>query len=282
MFGTSFEEALPGLFNIRNRLAAAFPDATVHYAFTSKIIRRIWQQRAEDPDYFRHHPGIPPEILRIRDPLTVIDDLRKAGCGGIVVQPIYMIPGAEYSLLLAEIKALELPISLLLGVGKPVLREKGNAEDFLTLARALAGDANYAESQGAALIYMGHGSRHGSSEEIYQGFAAAMNRLHPGVLTVVATVEGEPALDRIINQLQDQGISKVVLKPLMVAAGSHIRLDMVGPRPRGWKIRLEEAGFSVAAVLEGLGEQNGFTEILIRRAADAAACAGIELHEQKD
>lgn len=277
MFGTSFEEALPGLLNIRDRMEDTFPDATVHYAFTSKIIRRIWQQRAEDSDYRRHHPGIPEEIFQIRDPLSAMADLRDNGCSGVVVQPVYMISAEEYSVLVAEITALQMPPHLTLAVGKPVFREEGNEEDFLILARTLAGDAEYAKSRSAALLYMGHGSKHGSCEGIYQDFAAVMNHQYPDVLTVVGTVEGEPGLDRVIVQLQNQGVGKVILKPLMVAAGSHARQDMVGPKPRGWKIRLEEAGFSVQAVLRGLGEEDDFVGILVGRAADAAAEAGIQL-----
>ena len=59
MFGTSVEEGLSGLLQIRERFIRRFPRSVVRLVFTSKIIRKIWQDRAADPHYRETHPAVP-------------------------------------------------------------------------------------------------------------------------------------------------------------------------------------------------------------------------------
>jgi len=97
------------------------------------------------------------------------------------------------------------------------------------------------------------------------------------VLTTVALVEGAPSVRDALHLLRQQGASRVVLKPLMVAAGDHARKDMVGPAPRGWQSFLLSEGFTVVPVMSGLGEHDSFASIFVRHAATAASAAGIIL-----
>ena len=78
----------------------------------------------------------------------------------------------------------------------------------------------------------------------------------------------------------EHGIDKILLKPLMVVAGNHVRQDMIGAEPRGWKNRLEQAGLTVEPVLSGLGEQDGFAQIFVDHAAEAARSTGILLRKE--
>jgi sirohydrochlorin cobaltochelatase len=104
-----------------------------------------------------------------------------------------------------------------------------------------------------------------------------MHSLYPEVLTSVALLDGSPSLKDAIALLRAQGARRVVLKPLMVAAGDHARKDLVGPPPRGWQGFLAREGFTVVPVLSGLGEHDPFAAIFDRHAAEAAARAGIKL-----
>ncbi len=284
MFGTSVEKALPGLLNIRGRMIEAFPGTPVRIAFTSKILRRIWHQRAEDSKYRADHSEIPVEVFTVQDPLSVVADLLDTGYCGIVLQPVYMTPAEEYYALLTAVESFRQDNNVpFVTVGRPALGggvTEPSEKDLTAAARVLACDAEYARERNAALVYMGHGSKHlfsTDTDTLYQKFASVMRRLYPDVVTYVATVEGSLVIDEMLPLLQKRGVGTIILKPLMVVAGDHVRRDMIGPAPRGWKKRFEQEGFSVEAVLRGLGEQDAFADIFVHHAADGAAGTDIDL-----
>lgn len=279
MFGTSVAGALPALLNIRDRMAERFPATPIRLAFTSEGIRRTWHQRAMDSGYRAAHPGMPAEIYAIRDPRTVLADLLAAGHQAFIVQPVYMAPGGEYRELRELIGELNAP-PVRLALAHPVLGSAtegstGNADELFSAARALAEDVELARGLNAALLYMGHGARRCDVDPLYQRFAGVMRRLYPDVLTVIGTVEGEQPLAGALVRFRESGTRRVVLKPFMVTAGNHVRMDMVGPPPRGWKPLLERHGLKVEPVLRGLGEQDAFARIFVERASAAADAAGM-------
>ena len=49
MFGTTVDPALKSLLNIREKIEQQYPGIPVRVAFTSNIIRKKWQHRAEAP-----------------------------------------------------------------------------------------------------------------------------------------------------------------------------------------------------------------------------------------
>ena len=65
-------------------------------AFTSNIIRKKWQLRAEDPAYIKSHPEIPSEVLYVKTPLATIADLQNEGFDTIVLQPTHISMGEEF------------------------------------------------------------------------------------------------------------------------------------------------------------------------------------------
>jgi sirohydrochlorin cobaltochelatase len=288
MFGTTVEEALPGLLNIRAKMVEHYPATQVRIAFTSRIIRRVWRERGADHDYRAARPQVPEELFAIRGPLATIAGLQDAGYAALVIQPVHMAPAEEYHDLRSSVEALAASTTLQQGVrplnlavGRPALgiTATGNSlgEELVAAARALAADAELARTQQAALLYMGHGSRCFPAGPLYLRFAEIMRSLYPDVLTTVALVEGAPSVRDALHHLRLLGATRVVLKPLMVAAGDHARKDMVGPPPRGWQSFLVNEGFTVVPVLNGLGEQDPFAAIFVRHAAAAAESAGIEL-----
>ncbi len=289
MFGTTVEPALKALTNIRKEMQKACPKTPVHIAFTSNIIRRIWQKRAHNPAYIKAHPEVPADILHVQGPLAAIANLQDAGYDTIVVQPTHIAPAEEFMDLcdyvralssIQTIKAKYKPFHKLV-IGRPALGTFGvrhpYSKDITTAARALACDVALARKEGAALLYMGHGNNYFPSAGSYLEFAARMRELYPDVLTFIGTVEGFPSLDNVIAKLKHAGVKKVVLKPLMVVAGDHAMNDMAGPGPDSWTSVLRKEGFEVIPVKRGLGEQDSFARIFVQHALDAASDAGITL-----
>lgn len=283
MFGTSVARALPALLNIRDRMVERYPSTPVRLAFSSTVIRRIWRQRATDPDYRAGHPAVPAEIFEIHDPRTVLTSCLDAGFAAVMVQPVYMTPAGEFR----ELRVLTEELNAVSGRARVVLAQPAfgvnpagtgyNESNIVAVAGALADDTRLARERNAALLYMGHGAKSHAVEPVYHRFAEVMRRLYPDVLTVIGTVEGERPLADALGRIRSTNIKQVVLKPLMVAAGNHVRKDMVGPAPHGWKQLLEQHGLTVEPVLRGLGELDSFARIFVERTARAAAETGIRL-----
>lgn len=289
MFGTTAEKALPGLLNLYDQVRDAFPETTVKPAFTSNIIRSIWQKRADDQAYRQAHPEVPTEIYDVQGPLAAIANLQDNGHRSIVVQAVHIAPAEEFHDLCAYVQALAsiktmkprwTPFQQLV-VGRPILgsysRKHPYGNDILRAAQALEEDAIMAEQQGAALLYMGHGNPLFPSGGLYTELGTRIREMYPKVKTFVATVEGYPNLDDILRDLEREQVKKLLLKPFLIVAGEHARKDMAGDHPTSWKNRLEQQGYEVIPVIRGLGEQEAFSRLFIRHITDAAQEAGIEL-----
>ncbi len=292
MFGTTVEPALEGLLNIRTKMMEKYPETPVKIAFTSNIIRKKWQKRAEDPSYRKAHPQIPEEVLHVKTVLATIADLQNVGYDTIVLQPTHIAMGEEFLDLGTYVKGLMgmgtikkkkyKPFHKVV-LGRPALGTYGldhpYAEDITTAAKSLAADVAMASKDKAALIYMGHGNEHFPSGGAYLELADRMRELYPETVTLIGNVEGFPSLDDVIEKLKLRGVKKVMLKPCMVVAGDHAINDMAGTDAEepSWQMTLKKEGFEVLAVKKGLGELDSFADIFVQHAADAAADAGITL-----
>ncbi len=291
MFGTTVEPALQSLLNIRAKIEKKFPNTKVRVAFTSNIIRKKWQHRAEDPGYIKAHPEIPKDILHIKTPLATIADLQNEGFDNIVVQPTHVSMGEEFLDLHTYVKALMdmgtfkkakyKPFQKVV-LGRPALGTHGTKfpyfEDIVTLAEAMAPDAKLAAKEKAGIVYMGHGNEYfPGNGGAYLEFASEMRKTYPDVVTTIGTVEGFPGVEDVMESLKLYGVKKVVLKPFMVVAGDHSMNDMASDEEDSWKSILEKNGFEVVIVTTGLGENDDFANIFVNHAADAAKDAGIDL-----
>ncbi len=291
MFGTSVEPALKGLLNIRTKFNAKYPDTTVRIAFTSNIIRKKWQRRAEDSEYLKAHPEIPEDILHVKTPLATIADLQNEGYDTIVIQPTHISMGEEFLDLHTYVDALMQMGTLKKAkykpfhqvvLGRPVLGTYGRkhpySEDLDRVAEILEQDIKLAIKGNAGLVYMGHGNDHfPGSGGCFLELASKMRKKYPEVITVIGTVEGYPAIDDVIEALKLYGVNKVILKPFMVVAGDHALNDMASDEEDSWKSILVKNGFEVITIAEGLGEKDDFANIFVNHAAEAAQDAGIIL-----
>ncbi|MBU0946168.1 MAG: sirohydrochlorin cobaltochelatase [Proteobacteria bacterium] len=289
MFGTTVEPALQSLLNIREAVEKAYPETPVRMAFTSNIIRGIWQERSVDQAYRQLHPQIPEDIFQIQGPLATIAGLQDQGIDSIIVQSTHIAPAEEFLDLcsyveglvsIKTIKARHKPFQHLV-VGRPALGTFGTthsyAKDVRQAAKALIADAELARKEEAALVYMGHGNDHFPSGGPYLEFAARMRELYPDVLTLIGTVEGFPGLEDVRSQLQQAGVNRVLLKPFMVVAGDHVMNDMAGPGEGSWLSVLKKEGFEVIPVSKGLGEDPAFVQIYVSHIAETARDAEISL-----
>jgi len=286
VFGTSHESALPGILNIREQIQKELPGIPVRLAFTSNIIRRIWQQRRQDSTYAGQHPEVLGEILNVKGPLAAIADLQDEGYGYIVVQPTHISSGEEFADLAAYVQGLNsiktvkkrnMPFKKIL-LGRPALGTFGIEHDYRhdieQVAAIVASDVEMAKKSGRALVYFAHGNEHYSTG-VYLEFEQVMRKRYPGVRIYVTMVEGFPDNDRLFAELKADKTKKVLLKPLMTVAGDHAQNDMAGTEPDSLKSQLEARGINVTASLVGLGESDAFAAIFAQHIKDAINDEGI-------
>ena len=287
-FGTTYPSALVSITNIQKKVQEAFPKTTVRIAFTSNIIRNIWHQRQQDPQFLKEHKEIPEQILYVKGPLAAIADLQDEGYRTIIVQPLHAYAGEEYADLCSYIDGLNaittikkkyMPFVKLV-IGRPVLGKFGPDHDYHkdmeTAAKALAPDVALAVQKGAALVYMGHGNEFFSTG-IYAEFQQVLQKTYPTTRIFVGTVEGFPSLDDVVSQVTHWKIKKAMLKPLMIVAGDHANNDMAGDEDDSWKSTFKRAGIRVECDIHGLGENMEWAQIYVDHIKDTAKDEEIQL-----
>jgi sirohydrochlorin cobaltochelatase len=114
---------------------------------------------------------------------------------------------------------------------------------------------------------MGHGTEHPANDAYAKMQQVLKDKGCDDYL--IGTVEAEPSLDDVREQLKALGVEKVVLHDLMVVAGDHANNDMAGDEPDSWKSILTADGYEVETILEGLGELPDIQQIYAEHAANA-------------
>ncbi len=275
-FGATYPEALANIITMQKEMQGAFPHAEIRVAFTSNIVRGIWRERRRERQY-----SVDNRTVYAKGPLATIADLQDEGYRDIIVQPMHIYAGEQYSDLvsyidglnaISTVKAKYRPFNKLV-LGRPLLGRPGPQHDYrkdmAQAAEALAPDVSLAEKDHAALVYMGHGNRFYSTG-IYIEFQQVMRRMYPGTDIFVGTVEGFPCLEDVIDGLTWFGVKKVVLKPFMIVAGQHVWKDMAGDQGDSWKSVISSKGITVTCMPQGLGDYPEIRHIFIEHAEDAA------------
>lgn len=264
-FGTSYNDSrVEDIKGIEDALKEAYPDWSVRRAFTAQII--INHVQARDGE--------------------VIDNMEQAldravenGVKNLVVQPTHLMHGAEYDEMAEMLEAYQDKFESV-AIAEPMLGEVGEDatvinEDKEAVAKAVAdvaiADAGYesmdaAAQEGAAFVFLGHGTSH-TAKVSYSQMQTQMEEL--GYKNAfIGTVEGEPedtACEAVIEKVKEAGYKKVILRPLMVVAGDHANNDMAGAEEDSWKSMLEASGNfdSVEAQIAGLGRIDAVKQLYV-------------------
>lgn len=270
-FGTSFNNSRAAdIKGIEDALQAAYPDWSVRRAFTAQII--INHVQARDGE-------------KIDNVNQALDRAVNNGVKNLIVQPTHLMHGAEYDELIGELDNYKDQFESV-QVAEPLLGEVGadatviNA-DKKAVAEILTAEAvktagydslDAAKEDGAAFVFMGHGTSH-TAKVSYSQMQTQMQELgYDNVF--IGTVEGEPeetACEAVIDAAAEAGYTKVILRPLMVVAGDHANNDMAGGDEDSWLSMFKASGKfdSVDTQIEGLGEIEGIQQIYVEHTADA-------------
>ncbi|MBM7854893.1 sirohydrochlorin cobaltochelatase [Desulfohalotomaculum tongense] len=252
-FGTSYPEARKACIeSVENKIKNTFKDYEIRRAFTSEFIIKKLAQR---------------DGLSIDNPEQALTKLKEEGYKQVVVQPLHIIPGAEYDevKIIVDKFAAEKAFEQIV-LGRPLLGSESNPNDYAIALEALKEQIpELAENQ--AVLLMGHGTHH-EANACYDKFQQEINKANLNIF--VGTVEAEPTLEDIKEQLAAKDIKSVILMPFMLVAGDHAQNDLAGDEKESWKMQLKDE-YTVETYLHGLGENPAIQDIYVQHVKDAIA-----------
>ena len=248
-FGTSYNlSRFETIGGIEVALQAAYPDYQIRRAFTSQII--IDKLAARDS-------------LRIDNIGEAMDRLVLDKVKEVVIQPTTVMNGHEYDDVIAAVMPYADKFDSL-KIGKWLLADD---EDYDAVVEAMVAETSEFRAEGTAIVFMGHGTTHESNSTYTKLQDLLFEKGYDDYL--IGTVEGYPELDDVQELLEEMGVTKVVLRPLMIVAGDHANNDMAGDEEDSWKVILTEDGYEVETVLEGLGQVKGIQDVFVKHVQDA-------------
>ena len=268
-FGTSFNDSrVADVKGIEDALQEAYPDWSVRRAFTAQII--INHVQARDGEY-------------IDNMQQALDRAVANEVKNLVIQPTHLMHGAEYDEMVDTVNEYADQFESV-QVAEPLLGEVGSDatvinEDKQAVAEAVTAaavaEAGYdsldaANEDGAAFVFLGHGTSH-TAKVSYSQMQTQMTELgYDNVF--IGTVEGEPeetACDAVIESVSAAGYTKVILRPLMVVAGDHANNDMAGDDADSWKSMFTASGSfeNVETQISGLGSIPEIQDLYIAHTA---------------
>lgn len=249
-FGTSYNDSRDVTIGaIEEAIAEANPEYEVRRAFTSQIIIDVLKER---------------DGLEIDNVTEALDRAVADGVKELIVQPTHLMNGFEYNDLAAELTGYLDKFDKIM-LAEPLLMSDA---DFDAVVNAITEKTASYDDGETAICFMGHGTE-AESNGVY---TTLQDKLTAGGYEnyYVGTVEAAPALDDVIAALKAKGTyKKVVLEPLMVVAGDHANNDMAGAEADSWKSVLEQEGYEVECVLEGLGQIEAVQDVYVEHLKSA-------------
>ncbi|NCB76252.1 MAG: sirohydrochlorin cobaltochelatase [Negativicutes bacterium] len=254
-FGTTYADTRKVTTDaVEAKIKAAFSEYDVRHAFTSRIIIKKLAER----------DGIVVDTEK-----QALEKLKAEGYKEIVIQPLHVEAGDEYSKLMRIVDKYEKSFDKV-SVGRPILyytgQEGEKPDDYAIAIKALQ-DQLPKLGKNEAVGLMGHGGVNPSNT----AYAALQLKLQDAGLknVFVFTVEGYPTYENMVTALKANKIKKITLMPFMLVAGDHAQNDMAGDEKDSFKSQLTAAGFQVEAYIHGLGENKGIQDIYVQHVKDA-------------
>lgn len=228
---------------LETQVTARFPDADLHWFHSSPTNRR-----QDDKQPAR-------SALLLGD---LLDTLPSGQHCSVVVQSLHLTPGSEFHRMVRETSASGTGAV----IGMPLLSAP---DDFRRVARCLLPLLPKPGDQGVLLI--GHGTCH-PSWTVYPVLEQTLrNEVGPHIF--VATLGHYPESDSVIADIAAAGYRRLLVIPLLLAAGTHFRRDIAGRQPGSWSSRLADRGIRPTFHNQGLGVLPGIADIFSDHIQDA-------------
>lgn len=248
-FGTSYADTREKTIDeIDAGLAAAFPERAFYAAWTSGVIvRKVRAERGE------HHDTLDEAFAR----------LSEDGVCDLLVATSCLLDGHEMAKIEKAAMTWAAEGGRTVRIARPILAVESGCRDLAEVIR----DEFAAEVGDGALLLMGHGSQDGPNH-VYDQVQGELRALGCEKY-FVATVEGTPTFDDVVDDVVESDAQCICLAPLMIVAGDHANNDLAGDEEGSWKSQLEARGLATKPILRGLGEYAGVRSLIVERAKAA-------------
>ncbi len=241
-FGTSYNDSREATIDaIEAQVKETFADYEVRRAFTSQTIINKLAER---------------DGLEIDNVTDAMQRLYDDGYGTVICQPTHIMNGLEYDDMVAEVTAFTNRFADI-RFGRPLL---SSTEDYFAVAEVFMTEGPTLEDD-EALVLMGHGTEHFADATYAKLDYVFDDRYEQKVF--VGTVEGYPEVSGVMKKVQNSGVNKVYLLPLMIVAGDHATNDMAGDEEDSWKMIFKSEGYEVEPILKGMGEYEGVRQLFM-------------------
>lgn len=234
-FGTTYDETRALTIDAINQKAqAAFPELEFREAYTSRVVINRLAKKG----------------IRKMNPIEALAQLKADGYTHVVVQSTHIINGTEISSLredIAKFASLFKEVRL----GAPLL---SSTDDYKQVVGIMAKKGK----EKTVTMLVGHGTNVTATAQYAMLDYVCHAEGHADF--IVGTVEGYPSFDDAVNRLQEQKkIKQVQLIPFLFVAGDHANNDIAVEM----KQALEEKGYQVSVVMEGLGQNPEIQDLFI-------------------
>lgn len=244
-YGSSYKESREkSIGGIEQAIRRSFPEYAVFRAFTSNsIIERI--QKKE---------GIKTDTIR-----EAFERALAEGVEELTVLQTHLVKGTRYEALAETVELYQSKFKRI-KVANPILSDDVNVTAFADVMEQLA--ERYDDGN-TAICYVGHGIEE-TSKIAYEKLQTALT-LSGYTNYYVGTLSVKPTMEDIKREIEvKDNYKRVIIIPLMLVSGYHVRKDLIGHRPGTWEDTFLQAGYAVECVQKGLGEepmiQNMFVE----------------------
>lgn len=240
-FGTKHKEALEkSIGGIVAYLQENFQEYTIYNAFTSQVVRKkIWEE----------YQIVIPSVE------DAMEQMSRDGVTEVVVQPAYVVYGAEYKKLEKALTDYE-KFFKTIKLGKPLL---GEAKDYHACVKCLAEKWKIGENE--VVVLVGHGTK----EEAQNAYRMLESVFHEEGYTnvYIGTVNQELSFMELTQKLktikkEERGTLRII--PFMIVCGEHI-IQSILSEENGWLAQFKKMGFSASVVQCGLGEMKGIQHL---------------------
>lgn len=238
-FGTSDQEAKKAFANIERLAKLKFPGYEVRWAYTSEMIRRKLAKQGE--------------ILL--SPEEAVANLKRDGFKNVYAQSLHIIPGEEFHQVVGQVAKFKKDFERL-SISPPLLN---SMDDVRKSVRIMLSKVPSERKKEDAVLFMGHGSEKHPSDMIYVATAHVIEKADGNAY--IATVDGNPKFDEVLDRLKEKKTKKAYLVPFMSVAGDHAKNDMAGDKPDSWKSALAKNGIESVPVMKGMAEYDEIVNI---------------------
>ncbi len=235
-FGSTWQNAFAAFDKTKAAYEAAFPEADVYVSFSSDICinRASAGEHDEKRDYY--------------EPRYLLHAIGAAKYSTICVQSLQVIPGEEFSNVVAAVKKFanngyvkdaHLDDAYLktakIYLGMPLLYDEAEVENVASILNGLY----KSEAANGAVAFMGHGNPDNydsfKANVRYTQLETALQKLNKNYYVGTVDMDGNKK-DDVLTRMNANGITsgKIYLHALMSIAGDHAHNDMAGEGSEYW------------------------------------------------